>query len=115
MSEGVVYIYNGVDEVPEDVTHVRVDPSVTIIPAEAFKNRRQLEVVKFPEGLIRCGYLEVQFSPNGLQLVLSDEGGRVTVLDTPSTNVGSLDDKLTSWSLSTPTWMKKGVYWSYQS
>lgn len=58
----------------------------------------------------RCGYLEVQFSPNGLQLVLSDEGGRVTVLDTPSTNVGNLDDKLTSWSLSTPTWMKEQYF-----
>jgi len=48
-----VYIYNGVDEVPMNVIHVRVHPSVTVIPAEAFKNRRQLEVVELPEGLIR--------------------------------------------------------------
>ena len=30
----------------------------------------------------RCGYLEVQFSPDGLSLVLTDENGRVTILDT---------------------------------
>ena len=48
-----VYIYNGVDEVPEDVTHVRVDPSVTVIPAEAFKDRGSLELVDLQEGLIR--------------------------------------------------------------
>ena len=48
-----VYIYNGVDRVPNDVTHVRVDRSVTLFPYEAFYNRRQLEVVELPEGLIR--------------------------------------------------------------
>ena len=48
-----VFIYNGVGGVPMNVIHVRVDPSVTVIPAEAFKNRRQLEVVELPEGLIR--------------------------------------------------------------
>ena len=30
-----VFIYNGVDEVPMDVTHVRVDQSITVIPARA--------------------------------------------------------------------------------
>ena len=48
-----VYVYNGVDEVPEDVTHVRVDQSVTVIPAHAFGDRKKLEVVELPEGLIR--------------------------------------------------------------
>ena len=55
MSEGdntSVYIYNGVGEVPEDVTHVRVDPSVTFIPASAFEDREQLEEVELPEGLL---------------------------------------------------------------
>ena len=46
-----IYIYNGVDEVPEDVTHVRVNPSVTVIPDNAFYRHRQLEVVELPEGL----------------------------------------------------------------
>ena len=52
---GEVYIYNGVDEVPEDVTHVRVDPSVTVIPDRAFRDRQELAVVELPEGLIRIG------------------------------------------------------------
>ena len=47
-----VYIYNGVGDVPNDVTHVRVDPTVTIIPERAFGERRNLEVVELPEGLI---------------------------------------------------------------
>ena len=29
-----------------------------------------------------CGYLEIQFSPDGLNIVLTDECGRVTILDT---------------------------------
>ena len=47
-----VYIYNGFGEVPEDVTHVRVHPSVAIIPREVFQHRYELEVVELPEGLI---------------------------------------------------------------
>ena len=50
-----VYIYNGVGEVPYSVTHVRVDPSVTVIPQRAFQYRRQLVEVELPEGLIRIG------------------------------------------------------------
>ena len=50
-----VYVYNGIDEVPEDVKHVRVDPSVTVISEGAFLDRRDLEVVELPEGLIRIG------------------------------------------------------------
>ena len=61
----------------------------------------------------RCGYLEVQFSPDGLNVVLSDEGGRVTILDTQvptrlRTNTDS--NPMTSWSLSTPTWMKEQYF-----
>jgi len=56
MSEGdnnrSVYIYNGVG-VPDDVTHVRVDQSVTVIPRRAFEDCGMLEVVELPEGLIR--------------------------------------------------------------
>jgi len=48
-----VYVYNGVDEVPEDVIHVRVDPSVTVIPDSAFQYRLHLEQVDLPEGLIK--------------------------------------------------------------
>ena len=48
-----VYIYNGADEVPMDVIYVRVDPSVTVIPDNAFNDRRKLEEVDLLEGLIR--------------------------------------------------------------
>ena len=48
-----VYVYNGVDEVPRDVTHIRVDPSVTTIPEGAFKGRESLVDIVLPEGLIR--------------------------------------------------------------
>ena len=47
-----IYIYNGVDRVPNNVTHVRVDPSL-LIPEETFMNCRQLIEVELPEGLIR--------------------------------------------------------------
>ena len=50
-----IYIYNGVDDVPNDVTHVRVDPSVTVIPDNAFKRRESLVDIDLPEGLIRIG------------------------------------------------------------
>jgi len=36
-----------------DVIHVRVDPSVTVIPQRAFEKYLKLEVAELPEGLIR--------------------------------------------------------------
>ena len=50
-----VYVYNGVDEVPEDVKYVRVDPSVTVIPNSAFHERYELVEVELPEGLVTIG------------------------------------------------------------
>ena len=50
------YVYNGVDEVPMNVTHVRVDPSVTVIPDDAFRSCKKLEQVDLPEGLIQIGH-----------------------------------------------------------
>jgi len=50
-----VYVYNGVDEVPMDVTHVRVEPSVTVIPERAFKDREELIEVELPKGLVTIG------------------------------------------------------------
>ena len=52
-NESSVYVYNGVGRVPTGVTHVRVDPSVTIIPELAFESCRKLVKVELPEGLIR--------------------------------------------------------------
>ena len=50
-----VYIYNVNDDVPNDVTHVRVNPTVTFILRSAFQDCLQLEVVELPEGLVRIG------------------------------------------------------------
>ena len=61
----------------------------------------------------RCGYLEAQFSPDGLTVVLSDEGGRVTILDTqvPTRHRTNTDsNSMTSGSLSMPTWMKEQYF-----
>jgi hypothetical protein len=44
------------DDVPQDVVHVRVDPSITLIPARAFYQRKQLTEVKLCEGLVEIGY-----------------------------------------------------------
>jgi len=48
-----VFIYNGEDEVPIDVTNIRVNSSVTVIRARAFQHLHNLEEVELPEGLIR--------------------------------------------------------------
>ena len=55
-----VFIYTEGVEVPDDILRVRVHPSVTAIPREAFYCRRnchrQLEEVELCEGLIEIGY-----------------------------------------------------------
>jgi len=50
-----IYIYNGVDHVPNDVAIVRVDSSVTVIPEGAFREYLKLEEVELSEGLISIG------------------------------------------------------------
>eukprot|EP00571_Detonula_confervacea_P000103 CAMPEP_0172326988 /NCGR_PEP_ID=MMETSP1058-20130122/58221_1 /TAXON_ID=83371 /ORGANISM="Detonula confervacea, Strain CCMP 353" /LENGTH=582 /DNA_ID=CAMNT_0013043905 /DNA_START=106 /DNA_END=1855 /DNA_ORIENTATION=+ len=46
-------IYMGGDAVTEDVTHVRVDPSVTVIRSETFRFCLNLQEVELPEGLLK--------------------------------------------------------------
>ena len=50
-----IYIYNGDDNDEEikDVTHIKVDSSVTIIPQNAFKDLTSLISIKLPKGLTR--------------------------------------------------------------
>ena len=51
-----IYIYNDGDdnkEVPKDVTHIKVDSSVTIIPQNAFKDLTNLTSIELPQGLTR--------------------------------------------------------------
>jgi hypothetical protein len=51
-----VFNYTGAGaEVPDDVVRVRVDPSVTSIPAEAFDERHKLAEVELCEGLVEIG------------------------------------------------------------
>jgi hypothetical protein len=53
-TEVFVYTGRGAD-VPQDVVRVRVDPSVTSIPAEAFDTRKKLTEVELCEGLVEIG------------------------------------------------------------
>jgi hypothetical protein len=50
-AEVFVYTGKGGAVVPQDVIRVRVDPSVTSIPANAFHLRRELVEVELCEGL----------------------------------------------------------------
>ena len=56
-TEAVVFVYTGPggDNVPQDVVRVRVDPSVTSIPAKAFDERNKLMEVELCEGLVEIG------------------------------------------------------------
>jgi hypothetical protein len=54
-SEVLLYTGEGGEEVPDDVVRVRVDPSVTSIPAGAFEGRKKLTEVELCEGLVEIG------------------------------------------------------------
>ena len=51
----VCTVRQGADDVPRDVARVRVDPSVTSIPARAFYERKQLAEVELCEGIVEIG------------------------------------------------------------
>jgi hypothetical protein len=53
-----IYVYNGVDSVPSTAIQVRVEPSITEIPFEAFfwhSAQSHLTTVELPEGLEKIG------------------------------------------------------------
>jgi len=56
-TDAEVFVYTGEGglEAPRDVVHVRVDPSVTSIPAYVFCGRRELAEVQLCEGLLEIG------------------------------------------------------------
>ena len=54
-SNATVHMYNGVNKVPLDAIHVKVDPSVTVIPESAFEGHQYLQVVDLPQGLLDIG------------------------------------------------------------
>ena len=53
--ESRVFVYTEGAIVPEDVVCVRLHPSITIIPEEAFYKRENLEAVELCEGLLEIG------------------------------------------------------------
>ena len=50
-----VFVYTEGAIVPEDVYSVRIHPSVTVIPEEAFYQRKKLEEIELCEGLLEIG------------------------------------------------------------
>lgn len=54
----VWFLYMGQDrsEIPRDITHARVDPSVNVIGEKSFDNCKQLVEVEFCEGLEEIGF-----------------------------------------------------------
>ena len=56
-TDAEVFVYTGAGGavVPQDVVRVRVDPSVTSIPARAFYGRKKLTEVELCEGLVEIG------------------------------------------------------------
>jgi hypothetical protein len=54
-AEVFVYTGEGGDSAPRDVVRVRVDPSVALIPAQAFCQREKLAEVELCEGLVEIG------------------------------------------------------------
>jgi hypothetical protein len=56
-TEAVVFVYTGPggDNAPQDIVRVRVDASVTSIPAQAFRRRKKLAEVELCEGLVEIG------------------------------------------------------------
>ncbi len=54
----------------------------------------------------QCGYLQGQFSPDGLTLLLTDENGRVSIFDT----LAAAADIRNETVLALPTWMKEQYF-----
>ena len=53
----VWFLYTGqpIADIPRDVSHVRIDPSVKLLAVGAFQNCEQLVVVELCEGLLWIG------------------------------------------------------------
>jgi hypothetical protein len=56
-TDAEVFVYTGQrgETIRDDVVRVRVDPSVTSIPAHAFHSRKKLAEVELSEGLVEIG------------------------------------------------------------
>jgi dextranase len=73
MSDVFVYTGPGGDDVPQaprDVVRVRVDPSVTSIPAHEFRYRKKLIEVVLCEGLVEIGYNSFACCHNSIMKII---------------------------------------------
>jgi hypothetical protein len=68
-TEVFTYTGEGGDDVSQDVVRVRVDPSVTSIPAHAFSRRNKLVEVELNEGLVEIGEESFGYCDNSITTV----------------------------------------------
>jgi hypothetical protein len=70
--DAVVFVYTGAggERAPEDVVRVRVDPSVTSIPFEAFQYRMKLAEVELCEGLVEIGGQSFQLCDHSITKII---------------------------------------------
>jgi len=54
-TDDIFFIYTGNEEVPIDITHVRIHPSLTSIPDRAFLGRTNLQSIQFHQNLQSIG------------------------------------------------------------
>jgi hypothetical protein len=95
-----VFVYTGRqggNNVPQDVERVRVDPSVTSIPAHAFSRRNKLTEVELCEGLVEIGAYAFRFC-----------GHSITKLNIP-TSLRRISDDAFWGSLRCPIRLHDGI------
>jgi hypothetical protein len=73
MRRDEVFVYTGPrgEGVPVDVVRVRVDPSVTSIPARAFDRRKKLAEVELCEGLVEIGYNSFAYCDHSITKIIT--------------------------------------------
>jgi len=68
-TEDEVFVYTGRrggERAPDNIVHVRVDPSVMSIPARAFFGRKKLTEVELCEGLVEVGNYSFDYCDNSI-------------------------------------------------
>jgi hypothetical protein len=70
-NDAEVFVYAGPrgEQVPDDVVRVRVDPSVTSIPARAFYERKKLAEVELCEGVVEIGESSFGFCDHSIMKI----------------------------------------------
>jgi hypothetical protein len=96
-SEVFVYTVDGGDAVPQDVIRVRVDPSITTIPANAFYQRKKLTEVELCEGVVEIG-----------ERSFADCGRSITKINIPAT-LRRINDGAFYFSLRCPIRLHDGI------